>query len=201
VPPKTESLLSDTSRWFSFEDNSSDEKIKSFKNNNGHCKKLCIDNYSRIIFEKNKSRNHVSECFQDVYINNSHRNFSTDCHQSTDSDEPCTNIITDKQLRENSHNNSEKIYNTDNKSKMLQSGVQYRRSGPKNTLTQQQTAVEATTGTQRNIQRFAFEPTIPLDCHKQNYERRELKLHTAPKLKTNAPKTKASSPLDLTKLK
>jgi hypothetical protein len=190
VPPRTDSLLSDPSRQLRFEDNSSDVNVNKLTNN-GHCKKICIDNYSRIILEKNNSRRYISEYFQDVYINNSPRN----------SDKPCTNIITDKRPRKNSRDNFEDLHNSDDKSRILPNGVHCRSSISKDMLTQQRTADETSVETQINVQRFLVDPIVSALCHKQNRERKELKVLTARKSESNAPKITAASPLDLTKLK
>lgn len=200
VPPRTDSVLSDPTRRLCFDDGSSDETMNKLTNNE-HCKKICIDNYSRIILEENNSRRYISEYFQDVYLNNSHRNLSTDSHQSTDSDEPCTNIIADKQPRKNSQDNFKKLYNDDDKSKILPNGVHYRRSVSKGLLTRQRITDEISTKSQSNIQRFLVDPIVSAVCHKQSCERKESKLLIAHKLESNAPKITAASPLDLTKLK
>jgi hypothetical protein len=200
VPPRTDSLLSDPSRQLCFEENS-DVNVNKLTNNE-HCKKICIDNYSRIIFERNNSRRYISEYFQDIYINNLPRNLSTyNHHELTDSDKPCTDIITDKRPRKNSYDDFEKLYNADDKSEIMPNGVYRRRSISKDMLTQQRIADEISTKTQRNIQRFLVNPLVSVLCHKQNCEKKKCKLLTPRKLESNAPKMTAASPLDLTKLK
>jgi hypothetical protein len=200
VPPRAGSVLSDPTRRLCFEDNSSDENMNKLTSNK-HSKKVCIDNYSRIILEENSSRKYISECFQDVYLNNPPRNLSTDSHKLTDSDEPCTNITADKQPWKNSHENFEKLFNTDDKSKILSNGVRYRQSVSKDMLTRQRISGETSTNTQRKIQRFLVDPAVSVVCHRKSYERKESELLTAHKLESNAPKITATSPLDLTKLK
>jgi hypothetical protein len=196
VPPKTDC---DPSRQLRFEENSSVVNGNKLTDNE-HCKKICIDNYSRIILEKNNSRRYISEYFQDIYINNSPRSLSTH-HQLTDSDKPCTNIITDKRLRKNSHVNLEGLWSTDDKSKILPNVVHHRRSVPEDMTTQQRIADGTSVETQTNIQKFLVDPMVSVLCHKQNRERKELKLLTAHKLESNGTKMRASFPLDLTKLK
>lgn len=200
VPPRTDNVLSDPTRRLCFEDSPSDENMNILTNNE-HCKKICIDNYSRIILEENNSRRYISEYFQDVYLNNSYRNLSTDSHQSTDSDEPCTNIIADKQPRKNSQENFKKLCNADDKSKILPNGVHYRRSVSKDMLTQQRITEEISTKSESDIQRLLVDPIISVVCHKQSCERKETKLFAARKLESNSQKITAASPLDLTKLK
>jgi hypothetical protein len=200
VPPRTDSVLSDPTKRLCFEDSASDENMNKLTNNE-HSKKICIDNYSRIILEENNSRRYISEYFQDVYLNSSHRNLSTNSHQSTDSDEPCTNIIADKEPKKNSQGNFKKLYNADDKSKTVPNGMHYRRSASKDMVTQQRITDEISTKSQSNTQRFLVDPRISVLCHKQSCERRESKLLAAHNLESNAQKITAASPLDLTKLK
>jgi hypothetical protein len=184
VPPRTDSVLSDPTKRLCFEDSSSDENMNVLTNN-VHCKKICTDNYSRIILEENNPRRYISEYFQDVYLNNSPRNLSTHSHQSTDNDEPCTNIISDKKPRKNSHNNFEKLYKADDKSKILPS-VHCWRSVSKDMLTPQRITNEISTKSQSSIQGYHVDPTVSIVCHKQSCERKESKLLTEQKLESNA---------------
>lgn len=200
VPPKTDGILSDPTRQFCFEDSSADESTNKFTNNK-HSKNICIDNYSRIILEDDKSTRYVSEFFQDVYLNSLPRKFSADSHQSTDIDDKYTNIFAGKQPRKHSLDKLPKLYKTDDKSNMLSDGEQHRKFSPKDMLVKQQLADEISKKAQRNIKRFLVDPTASLAHDKQSCEGKEPKSVIPCDLESNPSKMKTTSPLDLTKLK
>jgi hypothetical protein len=195
VPPRTDGVLSDTTR-ICFEDSSANESMNKSINNK-HSNKICIDNYSRIILNDDNSRRYVSELFEDVYPNCLSRKLCADSHQSTPSDDKYTNIIASKQPRKHSL----EIFKIDDKSKALSNGEHHRRSSSKNILVEQHIADEISTKEQNNIQRILVDPVASNIHHKQSCERKESKSVIAYDLQSNPLKMKSTSPLDLTKLK
>jgi hypothetical protein len=200
VPPRTSCVLSDPTRRLCFEENSAGENINTYINDE-HSKKICIDNYSGITSEDDDHRKYVSEYSQGVCLNNSPRKLSTDSHQTVNSDDQCENIVAGKKPRKYSPNNLKKIFNVDDKVKMLSNGEHYRESSSKYMLSQQQTSDEISTKIESNIQRFLADPIAPIVHHKQSCERNGMKSVIAHGLESSQSKLTVASPLDLTKLK
>jgi hypothetical protein len=201
VPPRNYDIYNEPKRRLWFEDiKACDNTNKS--TSNGHMKKMDIDYYSKLISEGNVSRRHNCEYFQGMFLSNPPRNIFSDNHQPAATLDKCGNTISQRQLRKHSSEDDHNIFHIDDRSEELPNFENIsRRSISKNIFTRRRVADETVTKQRIKFQKFLADPATSVVPHQNRCDRTESKPTIASCSRSNTPKIKIASPLDLTKLK